>query len=75
MAFSLWPFSNNNDIDLSDALEGTISDEKQIYDNKDKMRYRMEAYITNLQGKIIKELQEQEPESKFVVDKWARKEV
>jgi len=74
MAFSLWPFGNNNDIDLSDALEGTISDEKQIYDNKDKMRYRMEAYITNLQGKIIKELQEQEPESKFVVDKWARKE-
>lgn len=72
-ALSLWPFGKS-DIDLSDVLEGTISDEKEIYDNKEKMRYKMEAYVTNLQGKIIKELQKYEPEHKFLVDKWARKE-
>lgn len=74
-AFSLWPFNKSDDFDLSDALQGSISDEKQIADNKDKMRYKMEAFITNLQGKVIKQLQELEPESKFIVDKWARKEV
>lgn len=68
-----WPFKSDQ-IDLSQVLDGTISDEKEIHDNKDKMRYKMEAYITNLQGKIIKKLQELEPESKFIVDKWSRKE-
>lgn len=72
-AFSLWPF-NKNEIDLSEVLEGTISDEKEIIDNKDKMRYKMEAYITNLQGQIIKQLKAEEPETEFKVDKWARKE-
>lgn len=72
-AFSLWPFGNSG-IDLSNVLEGTVSDEKEIYDNKDKMRYKMEAFITNLQGKIIKDLQQHEPEAKFIVDKWSRKE-
>lgn len=38
------------------------------------MRYKMEAFITNLQGKIIKKLQELETEQKFIVDKWERKE-
>jgi coproporphyrinogen III oxidase len=38
------------------------------------MRYKMEAYVTNLQGKVIKELQKHEPEVQFKVDKWARKE-
>ena len=74
-AFSLWPSNKSDDFDLSDALQGTVSDEKQIADNKDRMRYKMEAFITNLQGKVIKQLQELEPESKFVVDKWSRKEV
>ncbi len=75
-AFSLWPFGNSEqEIDLSDTLAGTVTDEKKILDNKNLMRYKMEAFITNLQGKIIKKLQEQEPESKFIVDKWTRKEV
>lgn len=39
------------------------------------MKCQMEAYITNLQGKIIKKLQELEPEGKFEVDRWNRPEV
>ena len=35
----------------------------------------MEVYVTNLQGKIIKKLQELEPGAEFIVDKWERKEV
>ncbi len=38
------------------------------------MRYRMEAYITNLQGQIIKQLQELETGAKFKVDRWLREE-
>ncbi len=75
-AFSLWPRKDDeNHIDLSETLAGTISSEKEILENKHLMRYKMEAFVTNLQGKIIKKLQEQETESTFVVDKWNRQEV
>lgn len=70
-AFSLFP----DKIDLSDSLTAPVTDEEFLRANKDKMRCRMEAFITNLQGKIIKSLQEVEPEKKFAVDRWARKEV
>ena len=62
------------DLDLSDCLCETISGEKTIRENKDKMRYRMEAYITNLQGRIIKRFQELETDAKFKVDRWTRAE-
>lgn len=70
-AFSLFP----DKIDLSDSLTAPVTDEEFLRANKDKMRCRMEAFITNLQGKIIKSLQEVEPEKKFAIDRWARKEV
>ena len=41
---------------------------------KHLMKYKMEAYVTNLQGKIIKKLQELEPETEFYVDRYIRKE-
>ena len=64
-----------SEIDLTDALAGTVTDKEEILENQNLMRYKMEAFITNLQGKIIKKFQEYEPESIFIVDKWARKEV
>lgn len=69
-AFSLFPAK----IDLSDVLTEPVSGEKTIMENKDKMKYKMEAFITNLQGKIIKKLQELEKDAKFKVDKWSRAE-
>lgn len=75
-----------NDIDLSDCLTNTITSEDVIMKNKDQMRYRMEAFITNLQGKIVKELEEIEATGvkstgkevstakKFLVDRWERSE-
>jgi coproporphyrinogen III oxidase len=39
------------------------------------MRSKMELFVINLQGKIIKKFQELEPGAEFTVDKWARKEV
>jgi len=65
-ALSFWPFASTT-IDLSSALQGTISDEKEIYENKDRMRYKMEAYVTNLQGKVINEFQKYEPDVQFKV--------
>lgn len=61
-------------LDLSDALAGTITDEQTLMTNKDLMRSKMEVYVTNLQGKIIKKFQELEPGAEFTVDKWERKE-
>lgn len=66
--------SKSDDIDLKDILCDTITDEKVIRENKHKMRYRMEAFITNLQGKIIKQLQDLETDAKFQVDRWMREE-
>jgi len=63
-----------SDIDLSDCLTNTITDENVLRTNNEVMRHRMEAFITNLQGKIIKKLQSFEPETKFLVDRWLRKE-
>ncbi len=68
-------FFSSSKLDLSDCLAPTITDEKVLQENKDVMRYRMEAYITNLQGQVIKKLQELETDEKFVVDRWLRKEV
>lgn len=62
-------------LNLSEALTTTITDEKTLTENADAMRTKMECYITNLQGRIIKKFQELEPNSKFIVDKWQRKEV
>jgi hypothetical protein len=67
-------FSKPNQIDLSDALTNSITDEKVLRERSDVMRYQMEAYITNLQGQIIKQLQELEPNAKFKVDRWMREE-
>lgn len=71
-AFSLF---SSDKIDLSDCLAATITDENELREKKDRMRCRMEAFITNLQGKVIKSLQEVETDKKFVVDRWTRKEV
>ena len=62
-------------LELSDALAGTITNEETLLANKDLMRSKMEVFVTNLQGKIIKQFQELEPGAEFTVDKWARKEV
>jgi hypothetical protein len=70
-AFSLFSSSN---LELSDCLTETITDSNQLNANKDLMKCKMEAFVTNLQGQIIKKLQEFEPESKFIVDRWTRKE-
>lgn len=72
-AFSL--FSSSSGIDLSDIVAKTITDEAVIKKNNDQMKYRMEAFITNLQGKIVKELQTVEKDATFIVDRWTRKEV
>lgn len=72
---------NNNhlakaeDLDLSEALTNTITNEKTLIENSSSMRTKMEVYVTNLQGRIIKEFQKLEPDSKFTVDKWNREEV
>ena len=66
---------SSNEIDLSDALAETLTDLTTIKSNSDRMKYRMEAFITNLQGKIIKQLQEVDGGSTFKVDRWLRKEV
>lgn len=71
-AFSLF---SSSDIELNDCLTQTITPEDELMEKKDVMRCRMEAFITNLQGKIIKKLQTYEPEQKFLVDRWLRKEV
>jgi coproporphyrinogen III oxidase len=55
-------------------LTQTITDEKELHEKKSQMRYRMEAYITNLQGQIIKKLEEVETDGKFKVDRWMREE-
>ncbi len=62
------------DIDLSDIVTEPITD-MQTLKSSDKMRHKMEAFITNLQGKIVKELQTIESDGKFVVDRWMRSEV
>ena len=62
-------------LELGDCLTNTVTDEKVLEATKDQMKSRMEAYVTNLQGKIIKSLQALEPEKKFLVDRWMRKEV
>ena len=69
-----FPSSKSTDIELADCLCKTITDEKVIEEKKSQMRYRMEAYITNLQGNIIKQLQELETDAKFQVDRWMREE-
>jgi hypothetical protein len=77
-AFSLFSSSSSSsssDIDLSDVMAQTVTDEEEIKKHKDLMRYRMEAFITNLQGKIVKELQTVEKDATFYVDRWTRKEV
>ena len=71
-AFSLF---GSSQLDLSDALAPTITEKEQLEANKDLMKCQMEAFITNLQGKVIKRLQEFEPEAKFKVDRWLREEV
>ena len=68
-------FLSSSKLELSDCLTNTITDEKVLEATKDQMKSRMEAYVTNLQGKIIKSLQALEPEKKFLVDRWMRKEV
>lgn len=70
-AFTLLP----EKLELSDALCETVTKREVLEQNKESMKAKMEAYVTNLQGQIVKALQEQEPEAKFVVDKWERKEV
>jgi hypothetical protein len=70
-AFSLF---GSSDLDFSDCLTDTVTNKDDLVANKDKMKCKMEAYITNLQGQIIKKLQELETEQKFVIDKWSRKE-
>jgi peptidoglycan hydrolase CwlO-like protein len=65
-------------LELSDCLTNTITDEKQLQETKDLMKSKMEAFITNLQGKLVKSLQELESEKsdkKFLVDRWTREEV
>lgn len=73
-AFSLFG-SSSSQLDLSDALAPTVTSREVLDANKDQMKCQMEAFITNLQGKIIKRLQEFEPEAKFRVDRWLREEV
>jgi coproporphyrinogen III oxidase len=64
----------SSDLNFSDCLTDTVTNKDDLVANKDKMKCKMEAYITNLQGQIIKKLQELETEQKFVIDKWSRKE-
>ena len=66
--------AKSNSLELSDALTDTITDEAILLQNPNSMRTKMEVYVTNLQGQIIRKFQEIEPQSKFIVDKWARKE-
>lgn len=72
-AFSLFG-SSSPKIDLSEALASPITSEETLRADDSRMRHQMEAFITNIQGKIIKKLQEFEPEKKFLVDRWERKE-
>ncbi len=70
-AFSLLP----EKLELSDALCETVTKREVLEQTKDSMKTKMEAYVTNLQGQIVKSLQAVEPDAKFVVDRWERKEV
>jgi hypothetical protein len=60
---------------LADCITTPVTPVEEIMANKNLMKYQMEAFITNLQGKIIRKFQELEPDKKFIVDKWSRKEV
>ena len=73
-AFSLFP-SSSSSLDLKDCLVETVTGADELNANKHLMRCKMEAFVTNLQGRIIKSLQEKETDAKFVVDRWLRKEV
>ncbi len=67
--------AKSNEIDFSDAVAESLTDLDVINLNNDKMKYRMEAFITNLQGRLVKQLEEIEDGSKFRVDRWLREEV
>lgn len=75
MHYASFSLFGGDKMDTSECLAPTITDEKELRAKSDLMKCRMEAYITNLQGKIIKTLQEVETEKQFVVDRWTRKEV
>jgi coproporphyrinogen III oxidase len=64
----------STDLELGDCITETITNEKELQEKKTQMRYRMEAYITNLQGQIIKTLEGIETDGKFKVDRWLREE-
>ncbi len=66
---------SSSSLDLKDCLVNTVTSEDELNANKHLMRSKMEAFVTSLQGRIIKSLQEKEPDAKFVVDRWLRKEV
>lgn len=65
----------SSDMDFNDCLTNTITEENELKSKPDLMRHKMEAFVTNLQGRVIKRLQKFEPETEFVVDRWLRKEV
>lgn len=66
--------SKSSQLELNDILAPTITDEKELRANKTDMKCRMEAFVTNLQGQIIKQLEEMETEARFKVDRWTREE-
>lgn len=69
------PIYAASSIDLRNVLTDPITSVETLTQNSDEMKYQMEAFITNLQGKIIRELQGLENDAKFVVDRWTRDEV
>jgi len=71
---SIHQAKSNKCLELSDALTNTITDEAILLENQNLMRTKMEVFVTNLQGQLIQKLQEIEPESKFIVDRWNRKQ-
>ena len=58
----------------NDFLSEPISGLTHLKENVDRMRCKMELFVTNLQAIIVRKFEEMEGGKKFLIDKWSRKE-
>ncbi|CDW96586.1 hypothetical protein [Sporisorium scitamineum] len=68
------PASSVKGGNYSDLPEISHLDPKILTDASAPMRKRMETYIKLLQYNIVSALSQEEPESRFLIDSWLRKE-
>jgi coproporphyrinogen III oxidase len=73
-AFDFSSLFSGSKLTFNDCLTNTITSEQLLNDKRDLAKSKMEAFITNLQGQFVKELEKFEPEKRFHVDRWLRKE-